>query len=112
MSANTMKLKYLYLYWWQGLVCAEPQQVLFACDCTGRYIRPEWTMRKRMQVKVQSITVQPNPGYDPEYPPGRWPFMVLVKSDTPLGLHWSFFQTQAEADARCAELKAWHKVTV
>lgn len=40
-------MKYLYLYWWQGLVCAEAQQALFAMDCSGRYIRPEWTLRRR-----------------------------------------------------------------
>lgn len=34
-----MKLNYKYLYWWQNLRCAEPQQALFAMDCTGRYIK-------------------------------------------------------------------------
>ena len=34
-----MKLAYKYLYWWQNLCCAAPQQVLFAMDCTGRYIK-------------------------------------------------------------------------
>lgn len=34
-----MKLTYKYLYWWQNLRAAEPQQILFAMDCTGRYIK-------------------------------------------------------------------------
>jgi len=32
-------IPYRYLYWHQGLRAADPQQVLFAMDCTGRYIR-------------------------------------------------------------------------
>ena len=39
-------MTFRYLYWWQGLRCAEPQQALFAMDCSGRYIRPEWTTKK------------------------------------------------------------------
>jgi hypothetical protein len=32
-------MNYKYIYWWQNLRAAERQQLLFAMDCTGRYIR-------------------------------------------------------------------------
>lgn len=31
-------LHYRYRYWHQNLSSAEPQQVLFATDCSGKYI--------------------------------------------------------------------------
>jgi len=39
MKDATKKWNYKYLYWHQNLRCAEPQQILFAMDLTGRYIR-------------------------------------------------------------------------
>lgn len=39
MHSRHRHLPYRYLYWHQNLCSAEPQQVLFAMDCTGRYIK-------------------------------------------------------------------------
>jgi len=36
---NTMNMKFKYIYWNQNLRAADSQQILFAMDCTGRYIK-------------------------------------------------------------------------
>ena len=48
--ARHRALRIVYLYWCERLSSADPQQVLFAMDCTGRYINPtayQLRLRKR-----------------------------------------------------------------
>ena len=44
-----MFLNYIYLYWCENLTNSESQQVLFAMDCTGRYINPTNSQLKKRE---------------------------------------------------------------
>jgi len=56
-------------------------------------------------LKPASVTarIEVNPGYDPEYPKDRFPFVVLVSSSNqPLQLRWVFCVSRVHAEARKA----------
>lgn len=54
-----------------------------------------------------SIVIIPNKGADPQHPADAWPFIVFVRCHfNPLASAWTFAHTQADADAKQAELAA------